>query len=99
MKPKTIEEEWNEFRKAIFGGVKLSEEQHTQLRKAFIAGAFTMYTALRKMAALNASQEDIIAQSKAYEAEFLTFFGNLLLDSVTEMAEEDHKSAQAYKNN
>lgn len=100
MKPKTIEEAWNEFRKAIFGDChqQPSKYQVAAMRKSFFSGAFAMYSTIRRIAEAELPPEKIAEMTKAYEEEFFKFFTGMLEQSVTDIVEREIRK-RSYKNN
>jgi len=69
----SIEHEWNGFAKMVFNGWTPSDVQVREMKKAFYAGAWALFTALQEIGEPHISESEGEAYLEARRAECLEF--------------------------
>lgn len=70
---KSIEEEWQGFSVMVFHNTKPTDTQVNEMKKAFFAGAWSMFCAVEEIGEPHISEADGIAWLEARRAECLEF--------------------------
>lgn len=75
---KSIEEEWQFFAAIVFSKHQPSETQRREMRKAFVAGAWSLLIAMREIGEPHVTEEEGLQYLAAREAECLQFKADLM---------------------
>lgn len=75
---KSIEEEWNGFSAMVFRNFTPSKTQREEMKKAFFAGAWALFTALEYIGTDAVTEDQGEAYLEARRAECLAFKNQIL---------------------
>ena len=70
---KSIEEEWAGFSAMVFANCSPSPTQVTEMKKAFFAGAWAMFTAIEEIGEPHITESDAFEYLESRRAECLAF--------------------------
>ncbi len=82
---KSIEEQWQGFAAMVFKKMKPTANQEAEMRKAFFAGAWAMFSAVEEIGEPHVSENEGNAYLEARKAECLEFKRMI----ITEYAEQN----------
>ncbi len=77
---KSIEEEWKGFAGMVFRGMKPSETQSAEMKKAFFAGAWALWCMTQEMGQPHVSEAEAFAFLEARRAECELFRDKILAE-------------------
>lgn len=75
---RSIEEEWKEYTAKIFSGMKVSQVQYEETKKAFFAGAFIMLNQLQTIGTDKISEDEGVVHLENLKREIEHFFRSLV---------------------
>lgn len=76
----SIEHEWHGFAKMVFAKTDAGDTQRSEMKKAFFAGAWMMFTAVEEIGEPHVSEDEGMAYLEARRRECLEFTRRLMAE-------------------